>query len=237
MAHRRVAVRLCRWRRLRYARAVSFEVVGEGFIATVSRAWEGPWDGLREHLDGLTGGYGLRAVVFDLRSPGDGPQGVDHDWLARFPVPCVAALGGDVAGVAADFAFACDIRVSGPELRLGMGGGGGGRLLTLLGGQDAGPVPPDGSTFSADQALAAGLVTAVVPEPLIEAKRIAAIIATRGPIATRFAKEAIWRGIELSLEAALRFETDLTLLLQTTNDRAEGVAAFLHKRQPTFTGS
>jgi len=49
-------------------------------------------------------------------------------------------------------------------------------------------------------------------------------------------KEAIWRGLELPLEQALRFETDLTLLLQTTKDRAEGVAAFVEKRQPPFTG-
>ncbi|MYK26587.1 MAG: hypothetical protein F4052_06530, partial [Dehalococcoidia bacterium] len=61
-------------------------------------------------------------------------------------------------------------------------------------------------------------------------------VAARGPIATRLAKEAVWRGLDQPLEQALRFETDLTLLLQATKDRAEGVRAFLEKRPPDFTG-
>ena len=65
---------------------------------------------------------------------------------------------------------------------------------------------------------------------------IAAVIASRGPLATRLAKEAIWRGLAQPFEQALRFETDLTLLLQTTKDRAEGVRAFLEKRSPQFEG-
>jgi enoyl-CoA hydratase/carnithine racemase len=61
-------------------------------------------------------------------------------------------------------------------------------------------------------------------------------VAARGPIATRLAKEAVWRGLDQPLEQALRFETDLTLVLQATKDRAEGVRAFLEKRPPDFTG-
>ena len=71
---------------------------------------------------------------------------------------------------------------------------------------------------------------------MAEAARLAGVIAGRGPIATRLGKEAVWRGLPQPLEQALRFETDLTLLLQTTKDRAEGVRAFLEKRQPNFTG-
>ncbi|MYD29128.1 MAG: hypothetical protein F4X03_09525 [Dehalococcoidia bacterium] len=66
--------------------------------------------------------------------------------------------------------------------------------------------------------------------------RAAEAVAARGPIATRLAKEAVWRGLDQPLEQALRFETDLTLLLQATKDRAEGVRAFLEKRPPDFTG-
>ncbi len=69
-----------------------------------------------------------------------------------------------------------------------------------------------------------------------EALRIATTIASRGPIATRLAKEAVWRGLNQEFEQALRFETDLTLLLQTTKDRAEGVRAFIEKRPPVFIG-
>ncbi|MCA9853125.1 MAG: hypothetical protein KC482_05930, partial [Dehalococcoidia bacterium] len=74
-------------------------------------------------------------------------------------------------------------------------------------------------------------------DPFTEALRLATVVASRAPHATQLAKEAIWRGMEMPLQQALRFETDLTLLLQTTKDRAEGVAAFIEKRQPNFTGS
>jgi len=95
-----------------------------------------------------------------------------------------------------------------------------------------------GGAFEAGAALNSGFVSAVAPagEALAEGTRIAAVIASRGPIATQLAKEAIWRGLEMPLAQALRFETDLTLLLQTTKDRAEGVRAFLEKRPPQFTG-
>ena len=69
-----------------------------------------------------------------------------------------------------------------------------------------------------------------------EAEAIAGRIAERGPIAVRYAKEAINRGLEMPLEQALRYETDLTIILQTTEDRAEGVRAFLKKRKPKFKG-
>jgi enoyl-CoA hydratase/carnithine racemase len=69
-----------------------------------------------------------------------------------------------------------------------------------------------------------------------EALRLAGVMAMHGPIALRLGKEAIWRGLEMPLSQALRFETDLTLLLQTTKDRAEGVRAFIEKREPRFTG-
>ena len=61
-------------------------------------------------------------------------------------------------------------------------------------------------------------------------------IAPRGPIATRLAKEAVHRGPEMTLQQALRYELELTVLLQTTADRAEGVRAFVAKRPPQFTG-
>jgi enoyl-CoA hydratase/carnithine racemase len=69
-----------------------------------------------------------------------------------------------------------------------------------------------------------------------QAEAVASRIAERGPVAVRFAKEAISRGLEMTLEQALRYETDLTVILQTTEDRAEGVRAFLEKRKPRFKG-
>jgi enoyl-CoA hydratase/carnithine racemase len=95
-----------------------------------------------------------------------------------------------------------------------------------------------GEPLDARAALACGLVNAVAPhgEARAEAERIAGAIASRGPIAVRYAKEAVLRGLDMPLEQALRYETDLTVILQTTADRAEGVRAFLEKRPPRFEG-
>jgi enoyl-CoA hydratase/carnithine racemase len=90
----------------------------------------------------------------------------------------------------------------------------------------------------AQEALRIGLVSATVPRDRLsaEAEAIAGRIAERGPIAVRYAKEAVRRGLEMPLEQALRYETDLTIILQTTEDRTEGVSAFLEKRTPKFKG-
>src|SRR5207249_8954443 len=92
--------------------------------------------------------------------------------------------------------------------------------------------------ISAEEALSAGIVNKVVPAERVmeEAEAIAARIAERGPLAVAYAKEAVTRGLDMPLEQALRYETDLTLILQTTEDRAEGVRAYLEKRKPEFSG-
>jgi enoyl-CoA hydratase/carnithine racemase len=81
-------------------------------------------------------------------------------------------------------------------------------------------------------------VSAVHPDGRLreEAEALAARIAERGPIAVRYAKEAVREGMELPLDQALRYETDLTVILQTTADRAEGVRAFVEKRPARFEG-
>jgi enoyl-CoA hydratase/carnithine racemase len=95
-----------------------------------------------------------------------------------------------------------------------------------------------GERIDAATALAWGLVNVVTPRGTAkaEAKRIAAAICERGPLAVRYAKEAVVRGLDMPLDQALRYETDLTVILQTTSDRAEGVRAFLEKRAPRFEG-
>ena len=67
--------------------------------------------------------------------------------------------------------------------------------------------------------------------------QVAVSIASRGPIATRYAKDAIRHGLDMPLAQALHYETELTILLQDTNDRAEGVDAFVNKRAPEFSGT
>ena len=153
--------------------------------------------------------------------------------LTLTPLPLVAALSGTVGRAALDVAGACDIRICDSETRLHSEW----RTRTRA---SSGMHPlPAGPNFDAQAALAEGLVSEVTPpgEALTRALALAETIASRGPIATRLAKEAIWRGRAMPLSQALRFETDLTLLLQTTKDRAEGVSAFIEKRKPSFTGN
>ena len=167
--------------------------------------------------------------------------------LAELPRPVVCALVGDAFSAGLELALACDIRIAAegarfgfPETALGLipMGGGSQRLPRLVGRGKALEMILSAEPIDAQEALAIGLVSAVVPgDALIaEAEAVAGRIAERGPLAVRYAKEAIARGLEMTLEQALRYETDLTVILQTTEDRAEGVRAFLEKRKPEFRG-
>jgi len=167
--------------------------------------------------------------------------------LAELPRPVVCAIQGDALSAGLELALACDIRVAAEDARLGLPetklglvpmGGGTQRLARLVGKGRALEMILTGEPVDAREALRIGLVSAVVPRDKLaaEAEAIADRIAERGPIAVRYAKEAVTRGLEMTLEQALRYETDLTIILQTTEDRAEGVRAFLDKRKPEFKG-
>jgi enoyl-CoA hydratase/carnithine racemase len=164
--------------------------------------------------------------------------------LADLPQPVIAAINGPAHGAGLELALAADLRIASENATFVLCDGesvplSGGltRLSRAIGRATATWMALTGARLSAADALSAGLVGAVVPpdELLAEAERIAAVIASRGPIAVRFAKEALRNGPDLTLPQALRYETDLTIILQTTADRAEGVAAFAEKRLPHFT--
>lgn len=179
---------------------------------------------------------------------GEGPSAVDpFGCLAALPRPVVCAINGDALSAGLEMALACDVRVAVegaklglPETALGMVpmGGGTQRLSRLVGRGKALEMILTGELVEAAEALAIGLVGAVAARGKVveEAEGIAGRIAERGPLALRYAKEAVSRGLEMTLEQALRYETDLTVILQTTEDRAEGVRAFLEKRKPEFKG-
>ena len=118
------------------------------------------------------------------------------------------------------------------------GGGGTQRLPRLIGRGKALEMILTGARISASEALAIGLVERVVPaaDVLAHAQTLARTLADKAPVALRYAKEAVVKGLELPLADGLRLENDLATLLRTTDDRVEGARAFLEKRKPRWTG-
>jgi len=163
------------------------------------------------------------------------------------PQPILAAVNGFALGGGLELALACDIRVAAATATLGLteinlaiipGGGGTQRLPRLVGRGKALEMILTGARIPADEALRIGLVERVVPagEALKATLELARTMAAKAPVALRYAKEAVVKGLELPLADGLRLEGDLSTLLRTTDDRVEGAKAFLEKRAPRWTG-
>jgi enoyl-CoA hydratase len=167
--------------------------------------------------------------------------------LVSLPQPVVAGITGPALSAGLELALTCDIRIAAENSRLGLPevehgliplAGGTQRLPRLVGRGRAAAMILLGLQVDAGTAFDWGLVNEVCPAAELPARvqRIAGVLASRGPIAERFAKEAVREGADLPLARALRYELDLSVLLQTTEDRAEGVRAFVEKRPPRFLG-
>lgn len=161
--------------------------------------------------------------------------------------PIIAAIRGDGAGPGLELALACDIRIGTEGARFGLpavseglipSGGGTQRLPRLIGQGKALEMILTGETIDASEALKAGLINRVVrPDDLVAtAHTIAAEIARKSPLAVAYVKEALHKGMDLTLEQGMRMELDLYLLLFSTADRVEGIRAFQEKRTPLFEG-
>jgi enoyl-CoA hydratase/carnithine racemase len=168
--------------------------------------------------------------------------------MSRIPKPVVAAIAGYALGGGCEIALACDFRVVSadgklgqPEMLIGVipGGGGTQRLPRLIGPARAKDLIFSGRMVDAEEALAIGLVDRVVPAG--ESVYDAAVALVRpyvtGPAqALRAAKLAVDRGLEMDLEHALEMESQFFSDLFATEDRREGMTAFVEKRKPNFTG-
>jgi enoyl-CoA hydratase/carnithine racemase len=167
--------------------------------------------------------------------------------LAECRTPLVAAVSGWALGGGCELALICDLIVASetaefgqPEITLGIipGGGGTQRLARVIGKQRAMELVLTGRRFDAAEAQRMGVVNSVVGkrEWLEAALELAARIAKRPPIAARLAKQAVLVADETSLSAGLDQERRLYELAMATEDRVEGMQAFLEKRKPEFRG-
>jgi enoyl-CoA hydratase/carnithine racemase len=167
--------------------------------------------------------------------------------IARIPKPVVAAITGYALGGGCELALACDWRVAAdnaklgqPEIKLGIipGAGGTQRLARLVGPARAKDLIMSGRMVDAAEALAIGLVDRVVPADRVYAEAVALVQPyVSGPAqALRAAKLAVDGGLEMDLASGLAWESQLFAALFATDDRREGMAAFVAKRKPDFTG-
>lgn len=167
--------------------------------------------------------------------------------IDTFPKPVIAMINGFCLGGGNELALACDIRIASenarfaqPEINLGIicGGGGTQRLTRLIGEGRAMEMILTGDMIDAPTALKFGLVTAVHPIEELEAKtmEVANKIAEKAPIALQMSKEAVKFASRSNLDEGLRREVDLFAICFSTEDKEEGVAAFLEKRKADFKG-
>lgn len=165
--------------------------------------------------------------------------------VASFPKPIVAAVNGYALGGGCELAMSCDIIVAGenamfgqPEVNLGIIAGAGGtqRLVKAVGKSVAMKMLLASEFIDAETALASGLVADVVaPELTLErAVALAETIASKAPLAVRLTKQAVLRSFDVSMEAGLQFERNCSAALFGTEDRLEGVTAFIEKRKAEF---
>ena len=169
------------------------------------------------------------------------------DRIKRIKKPLVAAVSGFALGGGCELMMLCDVviasetaQIGQPEINIGVmpGAGGTQRLTRAVGKATAMDVILTGRFLSAKEALAAGLVSRVVPREhfFTEAMKVAHQMAAKGPIALRLAKEAVLKAFETTLSEGLEYERKLFYMLFATEDQKEGMRAFVEKRKPDFKG-
>ena len=168
--------------------------------------------------------------------------------LASLPMPVLVALNGDAIDHGLELALAGDLRLAVSGVSLGFSppsagsfpfDGGTQRLPRLVGPAWARDMLLTGRRVDAHEALAIGLVNRVAEttdDLMYTTRELANSIAEGSPIGALYVKEAVSSGADLTLEQGLVLEADLNVILQGTQDRAEGIASFLERREPRFTG-
>lgn len=181
-------------------------------------------------------------------------SGTDEDELDRLRVseavaaiekPTIALINGDAIDQGFEIALACDLRVASSDARMGLThlasgfipwDGGTQRLPRIIGQSRATDMILRSHLLNAHEALEIGVVshTAEHEEAAEYAISLASTIASYAPIAARYLKESLLKGADMTLAQGLGLEADLTVILQSTADRAEGIASFLERRAPEY---
>ena len=166
--------------------------------------------------------------------------------VANLKAPTIAAIHGLAWNQGLEIALACDLRLADEDSTFGFSSlaegfipwdGGTQRLPRIIGRAHALDLLLTGRSLSAPEALEIGLINAIAPAKDLESAslNLARTIASAAPIAVRYLKEAVHKGLDLSLPQGLNLEADLSFILQTTQDRQRGIDSFLNKTTPKFT--
>ncbi|HEX8674687.1 MAG TPA: enoyl-CoA hydratase-related protein [Longimicrobium sp.] len=169
------------------------------------------------------------------------------DEIAAYPKPVIAMINGFALGGGCELALACDLRIAAdtaklgqPEINLGIipGGGGTQRLPRVVGTGQAMRLVLTGEIVDAAEALRIGLVDLVRPAAELRERtlELARGMAAKSPVALQMAKSAVRAAAEMPMAAGLAYETELFATCFASDDKREGVAAFLEKRPASFTG-
>ena len=189
-------------------------------------------------------GADLKGSASLMARPGaheSGPMGFSR--IINLDKPTIAAVNGYCLAGGLELACWCDFRIADEMSQFGvlnrrwgvpLVDGGTQRLARLVGRGQALRMLLTGEEIEADEALRIGLVQLV--GGYAEVTALARQIASSAPIAARYTKEAVVKGMDVSLDQGMRLEADLSILLHTTRDRAEGIRSFLERRSPRFRG-
>jgi len=221
-------------------------------IAAQLAAWDGDENIYVVVLTGSEKAFAAGADITDMAPRStiemyERDQFAVWDRIGRTKKPIIAAVSGYALGGGCELMMMCDIAIASesaklgqPEINLGIipGAGGTQRLARAVGKTTAMDVILTGRTLSAAEALAAGLVSRVVPdgEHYNEALKLANEMARKGPIALKIGKEAVLKAFETGLSEGIQYERRVFYTLFSTEDQKEGMKAFMEKRKPEFKG-
>ena len=250
LSHQDGAVAVARLNRPDARNALSPELMEE--LLTLLEAWEADPE---VRCIVIAGGDEVFAAGADIKAMAErsfqdvlvSPSARFWPRLAALRTPLIAAVSGYALGGGCELALACDMIVASesaefgqPEILLGIipGGGGTQRLARVMGKQHAMELVLTGRRIAADEAFRLGIVNQVAPKGdwLSKAVELAQVVARRPPIAVRLAKQAVLAAEETALTAGLDHERRLYEQAMATEDRVEGMQAFLEKRRPDFKG-